>query len=382
MKITLVGSGVVSIPPKRGGATELIIYELSKHLPKKGFEIIVYDLKESTNKKYEIMNGSVYERFSVPRLDNVLFLRLSEFLFGVRSLFHTLNNKTDIVHCQTVFSALPFTLLKHFGCKKLVYTSHNPAWTAEKNDLLNKIILRLEAFVMKAADSNITVSKTMKEGIIKKTDIKPNKIHVIYNFVDSKKFHPRKNLWKGKIGINCPMVLFVGKLSENKGVEYFLRAAKKVIDSKNNVKFVLVGPMSFEYKSNNKWTELVKDLDIENNVIFTDALSDEELPDAYSSADVFCFPTLKEAFGIVVIEAMASGVPVITSDISVLREIVEKNGIFVKLRDDDAIAKSILDLLNDEKTRKTLGKTALRHSKSFAIEKIMEDYSKFYRKIK
>ncbi len=379
MKITLVGSGVVSIPPKRGGATELIIYELSKFLSKQGHDVTVFDLKEKNNKNAEIIEGAHYKRFWIPKFNNVFLLRFSELLFGVEAFIKARKNGSDIVHCQTVFSALPFAIFRLFGPKKIVYTSHNPAWTVDKNDMFNNIILKIEEFVVKRFNCVITVSGTMKKKMI--TRAKTKNIHTIYNFVDVKRFSPHGKGWKTRMKIKGPIVLFVGKLSENKGVEYFLRAAKIIIQKSPDVMFVLVGPMNFEYDGKNKWIDIAKKLGIRNNVIFTGAISDKDLPSVYSSADVFCFPTLKEAFGIVVIEAMASGLPVITTDLPVLREITNNSAIFVKPKDYNQMAQEIFNIIRMPQKIKKASKKSIVTSRIFEKSKIMKEYEEFYEQL-
>ena len=251
--IVLVGSGVVSIPPKRGGATELIIFELSKYLAEKNYNVTVFDIKERENRFSEIIKGAKYERFFVPRLGNVFFLRLSEFFFGVKCMLSAREIKPDILHAQTVFSSLPFAIFRKFCSWKFLYTSHNPAWTTEKNSLFNRIILRIEAYVIKRSKFTITVSQVMKDCIIKKARVNGDKIKVIHNFVDTKKFRPTVSNWKRRMKIEGPVVLFVGKLTENKGVDVFIRCAEDLSRALPDTTFVLVGPVNFEYETENIW---------------------------------------------------------------------------------------------------------------------------------
>lgn len=378
MKITFVGSGVVSIPPKKGGATELIIYELSKDLSKKGNSVTVFDIKDRFNKNIENIEGTVYERFSVPRLNNVFFLRLSEFLFGMKSLVKSIGRNNDIIHCQTVFSSFPFAIFGKLAAKKTVYTSHNPAWTDDNADIFNRIIMGIEGFVMKNFDSVVTVSETMKKNIIKKAGVPGSKIDVIYNFVDTKRFMPRKSDWKSRMKIKGPIVLFVGKMIENKGVEYFIRSAAIVRNTFPDVKFVLVGPISFEQEGSNKWISMVDEMKLQDTIVFAGPMSNEDLPLAYSSADVFCSPTLKEAFGIVIIEAMSSGVPVVVTDLPVIREVVSDSGLFSKKCDTGDISSKIIRILRDKQLKKRLIQKSIRRAKKFDKDVIMNEYEKFY----
>jgi glycosyltransferase involved in cell wall biosynthesis len=378
MKIVLVGSGVVPIPPTGGGATELIIFELSKALAKNNHTVKVFDIKTENNEEHENFGGAAYERFAVPRFGNVFLLRASELLFGARSLVRTLRESPDVVHCQTVFSSLPFAISKMFVPGKFVYTSHNPAWTDGNRDVFNRIILKLEGFVVKMADTVITVSDEMKNGILRETRVNEKKIHVIHNFVDRRMFKPCGKSWKNNMHISGPVVIFVGKLSKTKGVEYLIRSAALVKEKIPDVKFVLVGPVNFEFDADNHWKKLVEDTGLDDTVIFAGPASTRELPRAYSSADVFCFPTMKEAFGIVIVEAMACGLPVVTTDLPVTREVAGNAALFSKIRDERDIARNIILLLKNKKLHATMRTRSISRAGMFEISAIMKKYEDFY----
>lgn len=382
--VIIVGSGVVSIPPKFGGAVELIIHETAKAAAKK-FDVYVLDSKDG-RKKEEKIGGVNYIRFDAKRFGNKFLLRITELLFGTKSLLaiRKLGKKASVgvVHAHTVFSALPLALFKHFlpDSARLVYTCHNPAWSNEKTDFLNNIIMKIEGFVMRRCDLVTTVSEFMKESICKKANISHKNLKTVYNFADSK-FSPRHwKPWKKKANLNGPMVLFVSKLIANKGVEHVIRAAEIVKKTRKDVKFVMAGPVSFEYEGENKWAKLVKDLDLEDTVLFTGALSDEELPLAYSSAEIFCFPTLQESFGVVIVEAMASGLPVITSDLPVTREVAGNAAIYVKKGDYHGLANNILLLLENEPKRAKMIKASVERSLLFRKENILNGYEEIYSK--
>ena len=382
--IVLIGSGVVSIPPIYGGAVELIIYEISRAMPKDKYDIYVFDRRDGNAQK-ETISGVVYIRHNVRKFKNIFLMRLTEFCFGVKSLKELRRmQKVDIAHVHTVFTALPLALFKFLLPKstKLVYTCHNPAWNVTKSevDFFNGMIKKLEFYIMKKFDSVTTVSDTMVRNIAK-AGIPNGKLSRIYNFVNCDEFYVRnKNYWE-KRGVKGPVVFFVSKLIQNKGVEYLIRSASIVKSRIPDVKYVVAGPISFEYETDNPWIKLVKDLNLENIVMFTGKVNREDLPYAYSSSDVFCFPTLKEAFGIVLIEAMASGLPVISTDIPVVREITNGDAILVKEKDTEGIAEAVIRVISNKKMRKKLSILSIKRSKAFEKKEIMNQYDKFYRKL-
>lgn len=383
--IVLVGSGVVSIPPRFGGATELIIHEISKSMPKDTYNVYVLDIKENYNKYSEIIDGAFYVRYKAPKFGNIYLLRLTEFVFGMRAIkkIREMSKKTkiDVVHAHTVFTALPQALFKFLLPEKcrLVYTCHNPAWTAEENNFFNRLIKKIESYVMRKSDYVTTVSDAMRKNIIKETRISARKIRRIYNFVDTKYFSPSaRNYWKEK-GIEGPVVFFVSKLTPNKGVEYLIRSAALVREKIPEVKYIAAGPPSFEYETENPWIKLVKDLGLEKNVVFTGKMSVENLPKAYASSDVFCFPTLRESFGIVIVEAMSCGLPVVSTDIPVVREITDGKALLVRERDSEQVAEAVIKMLADKKLRSKFSRLSLNRSKHFEKKNIMKQYDRFYR---
>lgn len=367
-KLLLLGSGVVPIPPQFGGATELIIYEISRAMPKSIYEVHVLDRRDN-NAKEENISGAKYIRIAAPKAGNIFLLRLTELIFGIRALSRIRKIKPDAVHANTVFSALPAALMKCTLPGKLIYTCHNPAWADDSPDIFNRLIRKLELFIMKRADAVTTVSGTMKERIAE-SGIPSGKITVIYNFVDTAEFRPGKQ--------EKDRVFFVSKLSANKGVECLIRAADVARKEIPGIKFIIGGPVSFEHNAENPWEKLAKDLELQGTIEFPGKISRKDLPWAYSSSSLFCFPTLKESFGIVIAEAMASGLPVITSDIPVVREVCGGACILVRPRDEKALAKEIVALLKDKKMQHKYSGLSLKRSKAFSMDRIMKDYEKFY----
>ena len=223
-----------------------------------------------------------------------------------------------------------------------------------------------------------TVSDTMRAKIIESGVPKENTSR-IYNFVDRKEFSPKKkDYWKN---IGSPVVFFVSKLSPNKGVEFLIKSASIVRDSMPNVKYFIAGPVSFEHEEENPWMKIVKDLKLENTVFFTGKIDRKDLPAACASSDVFCFPTLKESFGIVIAEAMACGLPIISTDIPVVREICGNSAVLVKEKDTEKIASATVDILKNKSKRGKLSKLSLERSKIFDKKEIMRQYEELYDKM-
>ncbi|MBI4379492.1 MAG: glycosyltransferase family 4 protein, partial [Nitrospinae bacterium] len=115
--------------------------------------------------------------------------------------------------------------------------------------------------------------------------------------------------------------------------------------------------------------ELVNNLGIGDNVIFTDFIKDEDLPYLYSGAEIFVYPSLYEGFGLPVLEAMACGTPVICSDTTSLPEVVGDSGMLIDTRDAKNIAYALITLLKDNKKREILKEKGITRAKEFTVKR-------------
>lgn len=221
-------------------------------------------------------------------------------------------------------------------------------------------------------DGRIAVSKPARDFVRKYFG---GDYRIIPNGVDISRFNPSnepiKELTDGALN-----VLFVGRPDPRKGLEYLIKAMDMVSSGcKTRVRLVVIGdgPKRAMY-------EAMVDGKHRDSIVFLGSVSRDLLPRYFSSADVFCSPaTGNESFGIVLLEAMASGVPIVASDIPGYRTVVDsgEEGFLIRSRDRDALAKAILLLLNDEKLRAEMGtrgrEKALRYSWASVAEQI-EDY--------
>jgi glycosyltransferase involved in cell wall biosynthesis len=184
------------------------------------------------------------------------------------------------------------------------------------------------------------------------------KIEVVHNFVDLGKFSP---MLYGKrvrtlygLDDNKKIVFFLGRLVPYKGVEYLIKAFKKVKDEVKDSVLIIAGRGPLE----EDLQDLAKDLKL-SDVLFVE-ISDDDIPEHYAACDVFVLPsvTRQEAFGIALLEAMACGKAVVTTNISGMPYVVDGAGLMVKPRDPDELSAAIIKLLKDDKLRKNLGSKA------------------------
>jgi glycosyltransferase involved in cell wall biosynthesis len=379
-KLLMVGTGVVPVPPKFGGGTEVFLYEICRFASGE-LDCTLLDRRWPGTPPEETREGVRFCRVRVPKVGNVFALRLTELLLGFRALLKAKKLKPHLIHLHTPFTALPFALLRFLlPQSRLIYTCHNPAWTVPDGELdpFNLLIEKVEGFVMRRMDKVTADSRTSRRWILRKLGLPPHKVVALYNFIDFERFsRAPRGLWKRKKGIKGPIVLYASKLTRAKGIDLFLKAAALVKRKFSEIKFVVVGPVTFEREAENPWVRLARELGISQDTLFTGAVDEEEFPLIFASADVFCLPTQRETFCITVAEAMAAGLPVVTSDLESLREVAGGAAMLVD-REIPKIEEALSNLLTSESARIRLGKKAREKAKKYDRKRILKKYLKFY----
>ncbi|MEM2954947.1 MAG: glycosyltransferase family 4 protein, partial [Candidatus Nanoarchaeia archaeon] len=213
----------------------------------------------------------------------------------------------------------------------------------------------------------------MAKDIINQYHVKPFKVFTVFNGIDTNIFKRKKE--KGEevrkrynIKLNEKLILMLGRIEKLKGFQYGVYALKEILKQKENVKLMIVGRGGYE----NKLKELTKKLDLESKVIFAGEVENRECPDYYNACDIFINPSLHvEAFPTVLIEVMACGRPVISTNLGGTRSAIEsgENGILINSADPKEIADAVLKLLNNQTLAENLSKKAEEKAiKIFTIE--------------
>ncbi len=208
---------------------------------------------------------------------------------------------------------------------------------------VNQMIYDIERRGMHVANMVIAVSYFTRNIIINRYGVDPDKVEVVHNGVDRNGNGNGNGQWPlSKTGINKDekIVLFLGRITMQKGPEYFLQAAKKVLEVMDNVKFVMAGSGDLMRKS----VEMAAGLGIGHKVLFTGFLRGEDVRRIYKMADLFVMPSVSEPFGIVPLEALENDVPVIISKQSGVSEVL-MHALKVDFWDVNEIANKIIAVL-------------------------------------
>ena len=206
---------------------------------------------------------------------------------------------------------------------------------------INETIYRIEKDGLDAATCVIAVSHLTKSILMNRYAIPAEKIHVVYNGVDNGVVTPLQADRPKLIEKDDRIVLFLGRITMQKGPEYFVKAAQRVLERVENVKFIMAG-------SGDKMREVIElagQAGIANKFLFTGFLRGDDVQKVYQLADVYVMPSVSEPFGIAALEAIRQDVPVIVSKTAGVAEVVN-HALKVDFWDVDQIADRILAVLN------------------------------------
>ncbi len=246
-------------------------------------------------------------------------------------------NQFDIIHAHDWLTFPAGIAAKKISGKPLVIHVHATEFDRSGGNV-NPKVYAIEREGMEMADGIIAVSSLTKNIIVEKYGIPPAKITVVYNAVEPVTDETDNGLQKG---INEKIVTFLGRITMQKGPEYFIEAAKLVLKKMNNIRFVMAGSGDLM----NAMIARVAELGISDHFHFTGFLKGNDVTQMLRMTDVFVMPSVSEPFGIVPLEAMQFNVPVIISNQSGVAEIIE-NAIKIDFWDTYAMADAIYGILN------------------------------------
>jgi len=248
-----------------------------------------------------------------------------------------LKENFDIIHSHDWLTYPAGIAAKRASGKPLVIHVHATDFD-RSGGKVNPTVFEIEKTGMHLADKIIAVSNLTRNTVIQKYGIHPDKVVTVYNAVDPITDHEKVKL---KRGINDQVVTFLGRITLQKGPEYFVQAAHKVLQKMDNVRFVMAGSGELLEKMI-QWTAA---LGISDRFHYTGFLKGDDVFKMFSISDVYVMPSVSEPFGISPLEAMQSNVPSIISHQSGVAEIL-KYAFKVDFWDVDALADAIYGLLN------------------------------------
>ncbi|MGI0079596.1 MAG: glycosyltransferase family 4 protein [Nitrososphaerales archaeon] len=354
-------------PPRIVGGIARVVEGLSKSLYKMGVEVHVITNEMPGSPMEEIDEGVRVHRVRVdsPAPNFHAWVLLMNHYFSKRAgLLSREVGGFDIVHAHDWLVLPSAAEAKNYSGSTLVSTLHSLEYrrAGGVNSLEGRMIESLEWWMTFDSSIVIVCSHSMKEDAKWKYQVPDEKIWVIPNGINPTKYsdsHPNRSEVRAKYGIgpSDKLILFVGRLTHQKGCEFLIRAIPSVAKFHNS-RLIVVGDgyMRGELereagRTGEGW-----------RTQFTGFIPDSEVRDLMLSSDLMAIPSIYEPFGVVALEAMAAGLPVVASDVDGLAEIVkhEENGILVYPRDPSSISWGISRLISDPQNARRLVGNAKR----------------------
>ena len=257
----------------------------------------------------------------------------------------------NLIHAHDWLTFKAGIAAKEATGKPLIIHVHATEFDRTGGNSVNEYVYNIEREGMLAADKIIAVSNFTKNKIIKQYGIPPEKIAVVHNAVEYKKvkFNDRELLISEKDRI----ILYLGRITLQKGPDYFIYAAKRILDYDPHFKFIIAGSGDME----SYIIEKAAELDIADKVLFTGFLRDKDVQRAYQLADLYVMPSVSEPFGITPLEAMAQGVPCLISKQSGVGEVIN-HCLKVDFWDIDDMANKMISILKYREAYKCLKENA------------------------
>jgi len=358
---------VSDLYPSVVGGIGIHAYEMSKLQAKMGHEVTVYTSRTNSDLKKERIDN-----FNVIRFEARIIILGNSIMPDM--IFSLMKNKKDFdiihAHSHLFFSTNLCSLIRTVGSAPLVITNHGLNSQTAPEWFQNLYTATGAKLTFGAADKIICYTETGKQELID-LGLNPQNIAVIHNGINTDLFVPGK-----KDSQNNMQLLWIGRFNRGKGVDYLIDAFK-LLNSKNpNLKLLLVGRGPDRERIEAK----IQDLKLDKCITLKDVVPNSEIVKLYQSSSVFVLPSLEEGVPRTILEAMSCGIPVVCSNLPQLIDIVKDGGFLVPIKDPDALADRVSEVLSNESMAKKMGQIGreniiTNYSWSDTVEKTVQLYS-------
>lgn len=362
------------------GGVEDYVKRISEGIAGSGQEVNVFTFnnldfshKKRTAKNYELINNVKVRRYSV------MPVNFKGYYVSPRLLAGLFKERIDLVHGHSFmfFSADASLLLARIKRLPFVF---NPYFVISGNpSFLGSLYRKVIGALMTKADRVIAISDFEKNLIIR-LGFGGSNIEVIPPGIDTQEFdNAAGGDIFGEYRLNGKKkILFVGRLSKTKNIEVLINAMPLVLRDYPEAALILAGP---DFGARDSLEKLARDKSVEKSVFFMGELERDKLIRVYKNSDIFIFPGISEAFGIVMIEAMAANLPVIAADACAAQEIISEgeSGYLFKPHDERGLSQKIIKLLKNKRLAMEFGTNARKYvSENYHISKAVRKISDIY----
>jgi len=354
---------------------EKLAFDIVSRMDKKKFDIFIcaVEVKKNNIERYmrEKLENYGVKTITINKIPTTNKQRVI-LIIKLAKIFS--KNKIDILHTHCSAPDLYGRISAFLTHINLVFsTIHNTKGYS----------LQRERIMKNFCTKYIAISKEVEEYALVKLKIPSKKIKVIYNGIDVENFInclvKKENKLK-ELGINNydKIVTTVGRVNEQKGHIFFVKAAELVLKKFPDTNFLIIGNSQVDKDLYQKLIKIIKNKNLGNKIIFTGVRQD--VPEILAVSDVFVLSSIYEGFALVTIEAAMASLPIVATDVGSIRQIVNngENGLIVPPKDINALANGIKFILSDEDRAKKMGLKGKRIAKKFTIEKTVSEYEKLY----
>lgn len=362
-----------NFPRWEGDSTTPFVLYLAEELQKSGADVHVLAPHFKGAKKYEILKGVKVHRFkyffpqslqtltySGGAMANLKSNKLNYFLVPFFLLTQLINliilqtrNRYNIINAHWIIpQGFTSLFIKYLFKIPLVVTVHG----SDVFDLKRSFFSKFKEYVLKNADAvtvNSSATKKASYNLYRRDDYR-----IIPMGIDMKMFknasHQKKI--REKYSIKKEFILYVGRLVKDKGIGFLIKAMPMVLKKFPEAKLLIVG----EGKDKAQFKDIVLKLGLDKNVIITGWIDNKKVPAFFATSDVTVVPSFFEGLGIVAVEAIASGSPVIASNVGGIPDIIKhkKTGLLVKPKNSKEIAEALISILSNKESSMKMVKAA------------------------
>ena len=292
--------------------------------------------------------------------------------------------RPKLVFTSGVITIIPFALASLFSRSKVVPVLNCEVWYYLQT--VPKPISKLLTLLLKQAYSRsktiLCVSEGVKNELIRDFNISPSRIWIYSKRIPAIFSQSVSKELKQELSPGGPLIVSVSRISASKGITYLVEAAKLIVKQFPTAKFVIKGSTgknasNYEKKYRTEVDRLIQDHGLQGHFIFHDRSDYSEVPKYMAAADVFVLPSITEGIGLVVLEAMAVGAPVVASSVGGIPDIITdgENGLLVRPGDPEGLASAIMRVLADGSLRQRFRERGFEYMEALRKRKdLLEDF--------
>lgn len=277
--------------------------------------------------------------------------------YANKALLIARNSDHDVIHAHDWMTYKAGIAAKQATGKPLICHIHATEFDRTGGNGVNQMVYDIEREGFHAADKILAVSQRTKDTVCYHYGVSPNKVSVVHNAVE---FPDEPVPERSKISETDKIILFLGRITLQKGPDYFVEAAAKVLAHEPKTTFVVAGSGDMEHRM----IERCAQLGISNKVLFAGFLRGRDIDRAYAMADLYVMPSVSEPFGITPLESMRNGTPVLISKQSGVAEVVD-HALKVDFWDINQMANKMLAVIRHPSLHSELRDNGSREIKKF-----------------